>query len=229
MTIEEIKKLIQSDESDRIERTISINNTDKFSEAICAFANDLPKNGKPGYLLIGVKDDGTLSGLKVTDMLLKNLGSLRDSAIHKTSKIMYMQNIEIINTYSELNKENWRPTQKIKFESISSSNYIMKIEEINIKMKPSIVYTFNLSGKDQIGGLWFVSQKDGFSKVELGMFCDVLNRYLNVNYSDRYVINNSYCTVVDVMKGNYINYQELEDGKVYEAFIPTIREIKSLM
>ena len=43
MTIEEIKKLIQSDESDRIERTISINNTDKFSEAICAFANDLPK------------------------------------------------------------------------------------------------------------------------------------------------------------------------------------------
>jgi hypothetical protein len=152
-----------------------------------------------------------------------------DSAIHKTSKIMYMQNIEIINTYSELNKENWRPTQKIKFESISSSNYIMKIEEINIKMKPSIVYTFNLSGKDQIGGLWFVSQKDGFSKVELGMFCDVLNRYLNVNYSDRYVINNTYCTVVDVMKGNYINYQELEDGKVYEAFIPTIREIKSLM
>ena len=77
MTIEEIKKLIQSDESDRIERTISINNTDKFSEAICAFANDLPKNGKPGYLLIGVNDDGTMSGLKVTDKLLKNMGSLR--------------------------------------------------------------------------------------------------------------------------------------------------------
>lgn len=77
MTIEEIKKLIKSDESDRIERTISINNTDKFSEAICAFANDLPKNGKPGYLLIGVNNDSTLSGLKVTDKLLKNMGSLR--------------------------------------------------------------------------------------------------------------------------------------------------------
>ncbi len=77
MTIEEIKKLIQSDESDRIERTISINNTDKFSEAVCAFANDMPHHRKPGYLLIGVKDDGTLSGLKVTDKLLKNMGSLR--------------------------------------------------------------------------------------------------------------------------------------------------------
>lgn len=32
-------------ESDCAERTISVNNTDKFGQAICAFANDLLENG----------------------------------------------------------------------------------------------------------------------------------------------------------------------------------------
>ena len=44
---------------------------------MCAFANDLPNHRLPGYLLIGVNDKGKLSGLKVTDELLKNLGALR--------------------------------------------------------------------------------------------------------------------------------------------------------
>src|SRR5690606_31140019 len=77
MTQEQIIQLITSGESDRVERTVSVSNTDKFSEAVCAFANDLAHHKKPGYLLIGVKDDGTLSGLNVTDTLLKNLGALR--------------------------------------------------------------------------------------------------------------------------------------------------------
>jgi len=76
-TIEEIAELIKSPESYRIERTISTSDTDKFSEAICAFANDFPNSGMKGYLFIGVKDDGGLSGLKVTDQILKNLGGLR--------------------------------------------------------------------------------------------------------------------------------------------------------
>ncbi|GHS88414.1 hypothetical protein FACS1894201_09860 [Bacteroidia bacterium] len=38
---EEILALINDKESDRVERTISTANTDKFAEAICAFSNDL--------------------------------------------------------------------------------------------------------------------------------------------------------------------------------------------
>lgn len=69
--------LIRSKESFRIERTVSISDTDKFCQAICAFSNDLPNSGKPGYLLIGVKDDGSLSGMKASDELLKFLAGLR--------------------------------------------------------------------------------------------------------------------------------------------------------
>ena len=73
----ELLRLLAEGEADRIERTISTSNTDKFSEAVTAFANDLPKHRLPGYLVIGVDDDGTPSGLEVTDQLLQNLGGLK--------------------------------------------------------------------------------------------------------------------------------------------------------
>ena len=63
-------------ESDRVERTESVNKTDKFAQTICAFANDFADNRKPGYLIVGAKDDGTLSGLKVTDEILRNLAAI---------------------------------------------------------------------------------------------------------------------------------------------------------
>lgn len=77
LTEAQLITLLSELESDLIERTESVSNTDKFGQAICAFANDLPNHRQPGYLLIGVKDDGTLAGLQVTDQLLKNLASIR--------------------------------------------------------------------------------------------------------------------------------------------------------
>lgn len=77
LTEGQLNRLLFDLEADRIERTVSVTNTDKFGQAICAFANDLPNHRQPGYLLIGVKDDGKLSGLTVTDELLKNLGGIR--------------------------------------------------------------------------------------------------------------------------------------------------------
>lgn len=73
----ELLKLLADLESGRVERTISTSNTDKFAQAVCAFANDFPAHRQPGYLLIGVQDDGHPSGLKVTDDLLQSLSALR--------------------------------------------------------------------------------------------------------------------------------------------------------
>ncbi len=77
LTVEFVQALLADLESDRIERTISTNNTDKFAQAICAFGNDYPSHRKPGYLIVGANDDGTLSGLQVTDELLRNLAAIR--------------------------------------------------------------------------------------------------------------------------------------------------------
>ncbi len=48
ITKDEIQTLLLSTETYRIERTISTGNMDKFCEAICAFANDLPDSRKKG-------------------------------------------------------------------------------------------------------------------------------------------------------------------------------------
>ena len=77
LTKDELLELIRDIESSRAERTVSVNDTDKFCEAVCAFANDMPDSKQNGYLLVGVHDDGRLSGLKATDSLLKNLSAIR--------------------------------------------------------------------------------------------------------------------------------------------------------
>lgn len=73
----DLTALLNDTESDRIERTVSVKNTDKFCEAICAFANDFPNHRQSGFLFIGVADNGDLSGLTVTDELLQSLGGIR--------------------------------------------------------------------------------------------------------------------------------------------------------
>lgn len=77
---EELLRLLGDLESDRVERTTSTRDTDKFCEAICAFANDMPGNGLPGYLVIGARDtDGAVVGVDVTDDLLQKLSNYADS------------------------------------------------------------------------------------------------------------------------------------------------------
>ena len=79
ITKDEIQELLHSTETYRVERTTSTTDMDKFQEAICAFSNDLPNSRKNGYLILGAYDNGTLSGLKVTDDLLKKIAAIRSN------------------------------------------------------------------------------------------------------------------------------------------------------
>ncbi len=76
---EDIEKLLADRESDRVERTASFQKNDKLGQAVCAFANDMPGHGKPGYFFVGVDDAGVPTGLAVTDELLKSLAAVRDN------------------------------------------------------------------------------------------------------------------------------------------------------
>lgn len=84
LTPEQVQEVLTSTEADRIERTRSTTNTTKFREAICAFSNDMPGHGKPGYLLIGVEDDGSLR-LPMCPSQMISRSSLRPIATMGTS------------------------------------------------------------------------------------------------------------------------------------------------
>lgn len=77
LTKDEIRSLLSDIENERVERTISTDNVKKFSQAVCAFANDITNTRRPGYLIIGADDNGKLSNLKVTEKLMQILAGLR--------------------------------------------------------------------------------------------------------------------------------------------------------
>lgn len=75
---QELEKIISRGESDCVEFTESTGDLDKFRQAICAFSNDLPNHRKPGFIFIGIKDDGSPADLSIDDELLQKLSGLRD-------------------------------------------------------------------------------------------------------------------------------------------------------
>ena len=95
ITEDELLALLADLESFRIERTVSIRDTAKFSEAVCAFANDMHGSGLPGFLLIGADDrTGTPSGLEVTDELLRILAGLTSDILPPPAITVYRQSLD---------------------------------------------------------------------------------------------------------------------------------------
>ncbi|MDQ3275951.1 MAG: ATP-binding protein, partial [Actinomycetota bacterium] len=75
---QELHALLGDLESDRVERKESASDRDRLSQAVCAFANDMPDHGLPGVLFVGVTDGGQVTGCGVSDEQLRVLADLRD-------------------------------------------------------------------------------------------------------------------------------------------------------
>ncbi len=75
----DLANLLADIESFRVERTISLDDSDKFCKAICAFANDMPSSGLSGYLFVGVDKKGSPSGARIDERLLEALASHRNN------------------------------------------------------------------------------------------------------------------------------------------------------
>ena len=76
---EDLMRLLGQTESDRVEfkEVLSGTTSKDIREAICAFANDLPDHRQPGVVFVGVRDDGSVAGLAVTDQLLRQLADMK--------------------------------------------------------------------------------------------------------------------------------------------------------
>ncbi len=72
----ELEALTSDLESDLVERKESAADGRKIRRNVCAFANDLPGNGRPGVVLVGVRDDGACASLPIDDALLTRLANI---------------------------------------------------------------------------------------------------------------------------------------------------------
>ena len=75
----ELERMLADLESDLSERkeTLRGDAPTTIREAACAFANDLPDHRRAGVIFIGARDDGSPSGLAVTDPLLRQLADIK--------------------------------------------------------------------------------------------------------------------------------------------------------
>ena len=76
ITEELVSSLLADMESDLIERTVSVKE-DKLGPAVCALSNDFPNHKQPGYILLGVNDDGSLAGMEWGDEELQKIGNVK--------------------------------------------------------------------------------------------------------------------------------------------------------
>src|SRR5438477_990150 len=76
---QQLLSMLSDLESDIVERKESFkgDSPNSVREAVCAFANDLPDHRRDGVIFVGAKDDGSTSGLPITDDLLRQLSDIK--------------------------------------------------------------------------------------------------------------------------------------------------------
>ncbi|ALL06494.1 hypothetical protein AQ505_13905 [Pedobacter sp. PACM 27299] len=145
----------------------------------------------------------------------------------KKIKSMHSRNIEILSSFKDFNHEDIRPVKVLKFEKVQKVHKIYPIDNFPLYLNPNLVFTFEENGKMQIGAIWLVAKIDGFRKTELGMFCELLYRFLVKNYSDNYQISEKFCTAVDTFGAQSITYAEMLAVNMPFLIKKTIDDIKA--
>jgi len=152
-----------------------------------------------------------------------------DETPHNNVKIEFKRNIDVLNSFEDFDFDMIKPVSKFCYIIKSTNISIFNINGLPIQAKPDFVFKFSNNGIEEVGSVWFVAQLNGFTKTELGMFVDVLYRYMQINYSNDYKINKSYCIAVDVNAAQFLSYKELLEGGIPMVLDKTIEELKKLL
>jgi len=148
---------------------------------------------------------------------------------YKRTKTMYERNIAILYKYEDYDFRKLQPSGEIKFIKKHNIDSILTIKGLQIKATPTHVITFQNNDIKEVGAIWFIAQLDGYRQDELGMFTDILFRYLEKNYSKKYNINTQYCIAVDVINNFDVSYLKLQNGEIPSILDKTLDELTKLM
>ncbi len=81
----DLEELLRQPEGERVEwkATVSDSSLAKIRRTVCAFANDLPRHRRPGVVVVGRRDDGSVEpAFRVTPKLVERLSQIgKDGAI----------------------------------------------------------------------------------------------------------------------------------------------------
>jgi len=130
------------------------------------------------------------------------------------NKKQFQKNLDIVNNFKDYDFQHLKPNGDLNFLTQPKDRSILNIKGFPIEAKPCHIFTFSNNNSEEIAGIWFVAQIDGFKKSELGMFTDMIYRYLDKHYSKDFYVNPDYCIAVDLYNGHEVSYSEIKNGKV---------------
>lgn len=148
----------------------------------------------------------------------------RDREIQK-----FQRNIRIMRNYQNINFKKWWISKEMIFLKRPPINSILTFKDLQIKAISKEVFVFKKEDSEEIGAIWFVASLGGYKNDELGMFTDVLHKYLKVHFGKKYVVNPNYCMAVDLVNCIEVNYYQIQKAEVSALLAKTIDEIKKLM
>lgn len=141
-------------------------------------------------------------------------------------KSMYQRNSNILHSFREFDFSDLRPESIQTFETVPKPIKILTLDGFPLYLNPGLLFSFEKNGKNELGALWLIPQIDGFKKSELGMFCEVLYRFLIKNYSNQYQISEDFCIAIDTYNAQKVSYKELVNGEFPFLIDNTLSEIK---
>lgn len=146
----------------------------------------------------------------------------------KRIKIQFQRNIDIISNFEDFDFQDIKPNSDLAFHRKPTIKSVIDIKGFPIQAKPNHVFSFSINNSEEVGAVWFIAKLHGYNKRELGMFADILYRYLGKHFSNDFFVNTSFCIAIDVYNGQKVSYEDIENGKIPILIEKTIEEINRL-
>ena len=162
------------------------------------------------------------------DSKIDELLSRFDNTEDKRIQSMYQRNIDILTSFKDFGFNDLKPSDELKYQKVPKNYKILTIDNFPLFVNPSLLFSYDMNGKNKLGALWLIPQLNGFKKSELGMFCEMLYRFLIKNYSDTYQISEDYCIAIDTYNAQKVSYTDLSKGDIPFLIDKTLDEIKEL-
>ena len=167
-----------------------------------------------------------------TDLINQKIEMLQNKipiTTDKKTKDRWQKNIDLLYNFGDYDFKSIKPNDDLTFLKKHDFQSIIKIDGLPIQSKPHHVFSYTNNDFEEVGAVWFIAQKDGYQKSELGMFCDIMYRYLIAHYSDKYKVNPAFCIAIDVFNCQDVNYSQLLNGEIAYLLDSTVIDVKKFL
>lgn len=134
----------------------------------------------------------------------------------------------VFDGFIDIDLEDLKPKDEFKLKYVPKQLKVINVDDFPIFIDPNLLFSFENEGKNYIGAIWLVPQLNGFRKNELGMFCELLYKFLLKNFGNEYQVSENYCIVIDTFNAQIINYLDLLSSNIPFLVKKTLKELEEL-